>query len=111
MIIRKESQYGPPKEATYDTTTWAKAGLQFNEWRECFITLDTVKKHMVGDLYLITSVWERNGVRYSGIHIIDANSDIPKTGMNLDCYEWNNVMQKSDEINVALYGAQVEKGV
>ena len=44
MIIRKEPQYGPPKEAAYDTTTWAEAGLQFDEWRECFMTLDTMKK-------------------------------------------------------------------
>ena len=111
-IIRKESQYGPPKEATYDTTTWAEAGLQFNKWRMCFMTLDTMKKYMVGDLYFISSVWKRNSVRYLGIHMLDANCDIiPKTGMNLDCYEWNSVMQKSDEINVALYGAQAEKGV
>ena len=76
------------------------------------MTLDTVQKHVVGDLYFISSVWERNGVRYSGIHMLDANSDIiPKTGVNLDCYKWNNVMQKSDEINIALYGAQVERGI
>ena len=86
MIIRKESQYDPPKETICDTTTWAEAGLQFNEWKECFMTVETVKKHLVGDLYFIFSVWERNSVRYSGIHMLDANSDIiPKTGMNLDC--------------------------
>ena len=76
------------------------------------MTLDTVKKHVVGDLYFISSVWERNGVRYSGIHMLDANSNIiPKSDMNLDCYEWNNVMQKSYGINIVLYGAQAEKGV
>ena len=31
--------------------------------------------------------------------------------MNLDYYEWSNVIHKSDDINVALYGAQAAKGI
>ena len=112
MIIRKESQYGSPKEMMYDATVWAEAGLQFDEWLESFRTVNPVMKHVIGDMYLISSVWERNTVRYSGIHMLDGNSDnIPKSGVNFDNYQWGNVIHKSDEINVALYGPQAAKGV
>ena len=51
-------------------------------------------------------------MRYSGIHMLDGNLDIiPKSGVNLDNYEWSNVNHKSDDINVALYGPQAAKGV
>ena len=76
VIIRKESKYGPPKEAMYDTTVWAEAGLQFDEWLKSFRSDNPVKKHMLGDMYFISSVWERNGMRYSGIHMFYGNSDI-----------------------------------
>ena len=51
-------------------------------------------------------------MRYSGIHKLDGSSDIiARTGVNLDNYEWNNVMTKADDINVALFRPQAEKGV
>ena len=51
-------------------------------------------------------------MRYSGIHKLDASSDIiQRTGVNLDNYEWNNIMRKADDINVALFGPQAEKGM
>ena len=51
-------------------------------------------------------------MRYSGIHILDGNSNIiPKSSVNLDNYEWSNVIYKCDDINVALYGPQAVKGV
>ena len=49
-------------------------------------------------------------MRFSGIHKLDASSNIiQRTGVNLDNYEWNNVMRKADDINVALFGPQAEK--
>ena len=54
MIIRKESQYFPPKEVMYDTTVWAEAGLQFDEWLESFRSVNPVKKHVNGDMYFIS---------------------------------------------------------
>ena len=50
-------------------------------------------------------------MRYSGIHELDSSSDIiPKTGVNLDNYEWNTLMRKVDDINLALFGNQGVKG-
>ena len=50
-------------------------------------------------------------MRYSGIHCLnDRGEIIPKTGLNLDNYEWVNVMKKVEEINIALYGPQGKKG-
>ena len=50
-------------------------------------------------------------MRYSGIHRLnDRGEIIPKTGLNLDNYEWVNEMKKVEEINIALYGPQGKKG-
>ena len=50
-------------------------------------------------------------MRYSRIHRLnDREEIIPKTGLNLDNYEWVNVMKKVEEINIALYGPQGKKG-
>ena len=50
-------------------------------------------------------------MRYLGIHCLNTLGEIiPKTGVNLDNYEWINVMKKVEEINVALYGLQAVKG-
>ena len=50
-------------------------------------------------------------MRYSGIHRLnDREEIIPKTGLNLDNYEWVNLMKKVEEINIALYGPQGKKG-
>lgn len=62
-------------------------------------------------MYFVSSIWDQNGIRYSGIHQLNGNSDIiPRTGVNLDNYEWCNVMKKAEDINVALYGKQAMKG-
>ena len=112
VILRKESQYGPVKEAEYDTTAWVEAMIQFDDWKEVFTTTKPMKSHVFGDMYFVSSIWERNNMRYSGIHKLDASSNIiQRTGVNLDNYEWNNVMRKADDINMALFGPQAEKGV
>ena len=50
-------------------------------------------------------------MRYSGIHHLNASGEIiPKTGINLDNYEWINVMKKEEEINIFLYGLQAVRG-
>ena len=86
--------------------------MQFDDWKELFTTTKPVKSHVFGDMYFISSIWERNNMRYSGIHKLDGSSDIiARTGVNLDNYEWNNVMRKADDINVALFRPQAEKGV
>ena len=50
-------------------------------------------------------------MRYSGIHRLnDREEIIPKTGLNLDNYEWVNLMKKVGEINIALYCPKGKKG-
>ena len=111
LKFEKESDYGPSKIAVYSTIVWAEATLQFDEWKECFKDDKPVKRLVHGDYYFISSIWDRNQVRYSGIHCLNAKGEIvPRTGLNLDNYEWINVMKKVEEINVALYGAQAAKG-
>ena len=95
----------------YDTTTWLKAKLQFNDWKKCFQSYDPVKYLVHEDYYFVSSIWDRNNVRYSGIHRLNNFGQIiPKTGINLDNFEWINLMRKSDEIIVALYGDASLKG-
>ena len=111
MKFEKTSDYGPPKIAVYDTTVWAEATLQFNEWKECFKHDRPLKRAVYNDYYFVSSIWAKNDVRYSGIHRLNVLGEIlPKTGINLDNYEWINVMKKVEEINVCLYGLQATQG-
>ena len=90
---------------------WAEATLQFNDWKEFFQNDRPTKQAVYKDYYFVSSIWARNNVRYSGIHRLNTLGEIiPKTGVNLDNYEWINVMKKVEEINVALYGLQAVKG-
>lgn len=109
--MRKDSQYGPPKEAEYDTIVWVEAMIQFDDWKELFTTTKP-KSHVSRDMYFVSSIWVRNNMRYSRIYKLGGSSDIiPRTGVNLNNYEWNNVMRKADDINMALFGPHAEKGV
>ena len=111
LKFEKISDYGPPKTAVYDTTVWAEATLQFNEWKDIFQNEKSVKRSVYKDYYFVSSIWARNNVRYSGIHRLNTLGEIlPKTGINLDNYEWINVMKKVEDINVALYGLQAVQG-
>lgn len=90
---------------------WAEATLQFNDWKEYFQSDKPTKRVIHEDFYFVSSIWARNNVRYSGIHRLNKMGEImPKTGINLDNFEWLNVMKKVDEINVELYGPQALKG-
>ena len=40
----------------------------------------------------------------------DKGEILPRTGLNLDNFEWINVMKKVEDINIALYGSQAVKG-
>ena len=87
--MKKISDYGPPKSAEYDTTVWAEATLQFNDWKEFFQNDRPTKRAVYKDYYFVSSIWARNNVRYSGIHRLNTLGEIiPKTGVNLDNYEW-----------------------
>ena len=111
MKLEKISDYGPPKIAVYDTTVWAEATLQFNGWKEYFQNDEPVKHTVHKDYFFVSSIWARNNVRYSGIHRLNASGEIIlKTGINLDNYEWINVMKKEEEINIYLYGLQAVRG-
>ena len=90
---------------------WAEATLQFEEWRESFKSEAAVKRLVHEDYYFVSSIWSRNNVRYSGIHRLNERGEIiPRSGLNLDNFEWINVMKKVDDINEALYGIQASKG-
>lgn len=112
--IKKEPKvenYMPAKVAEYDTTVWAEATLQFEDWKEWFHTDKPLQQLVYGRMYFVSSIWSKNGIRYSGIHKLNDNSEIISgTGLNLDNYEWNNIMRKVDDINIALYGSQAMKG-
>ena len=83
----------------------------FKDLRESYVDVKPLKKKVVDDYYLVSSVWERNNIRYSGIHRLNDKGDIiPQTGLNMDNYEWNNIMEKAEEINFALYGGHANKG-
>ena len=111
LKFRKDSDYGPSKFAVYNTTVWAEATLKFEEWKEVFKGEERVKDFVHGDFHFVSSIWEKNGVRYSGIHRLNARGEIiSKTGLNMDNYEWVNVMKKVEDMNVALYGPQAKKG-
>ena len=111
MKLEKISDYGPPKIAVYDTTVWAEATLQFNEWKEYFQNDEPVKRTVHKDYFFVSSIWARNNMRCSGIHHLNASGEIiPKTGINLDNYKWINVMKKEEEINIYLYGLQAVRG-
>ena len=111
MKFEKESDYGPSKIAVYNTSVWAEATYDFEKWKEVFKSDKAVKSFVYGDYYFVSSIWSKNNVRYSGIHRLNEREDIiPKTGLNLDNYEWVNVMKKVEEINIALYGPQGKKG-
>ena len=114
IVLKKEGNadnYTPPKVAVYDTTIWAEAVLQFENWKEAFCGSEPVKALVFEDYYFVSSIWEKNGIRYSGIHRMNDESEIiPRTGVNLDNYEWKNVMKKAEDINIALYGPQAAKG-
>ena len=109
--MRKESQYGPLKEAEYDTTVWVEAMVQFDDWKELFITTKPKKSHVFGNMDFVSIIWERNSMRYSRIHKLDGSSDIiPKTEVNPDNYERNNnVMRKANDINVASLDHRLKK--
>lgn len=108
----KEGNYGPPKKAVYNTTVWAEINLLFDELRESFKGDKPLKRKVIDDMYLVSSIWEKNGVRYSGVHKLNKLGDIiPGTGINLDNYEWNNVMRRAEEIDILLYGEQARKGL
>lgn len=113
-MLKKEGNadnYTPPKVVEYDTTVWAEAVLQFEELKEVFCGSESLKKKVYENMYFVSSIWEKNGVRYSGIHQLNENSEIiPRTGVNLDNYEWKNVMRKVEDINIALYGPQAARG-
>ena len=109
--FEKESDYGPSKIAVYNTTVWAEATLDFEQWKEIFKSDKAVKSFVYSDYYFVSSIWSKNNVRYSGIHHLnDCGEIIPKTGLNLNNYKWVNVMKKVEEINIALYGPQGKKG-
>lgn len=111
LKFEKISDYGPPKSAVYNTTVWAEATLQFNDWKEYFQNEKAAKRAVFNDYYFVSSIWAKNGVRYSGIHRLNSLGEIiPKTGLNLDNFEWINVMKKVEEINLALYGSQAIQG-
>ena len=94
-----------------NTTVWAEATLDFEQWKEVFKSVKAVKGFVYSDYYFMSSIWSKNNVRYSGIHRLnDRGEIIPKTGLNLDNYEWVNVMKKVEEINIALYGPSGKKG-
>ena len=95
----------------YNTTVWAEATLDFKQWKEVFKSDKAVKSFVYSDYYFVSSIWSKNNVRYSGIHRLnDREEIIPKTGLNLDNYEWVNVMKKVEEFNIASYGPQGKKG-
>ena len=95
----------------YNTTVWAEATLDFEEWKDVFNSDKAVKSFLYSDYYFVSSIWSKNNVRYSGIHHLNDHGEIiPKTGLNLDNYKWVNVMKKVEEINIALYGPQGKKG-
>ena len=111
LKFTKVSDYGPSKIAVYNTTVWAEATLKFEEWKEVFKGEENVKDFVHGDFHFVSSIWEKNGVRYSGIHRLNGRGEIiSKTGLNMDNYEWVNVMKKVEDINVGLYGPQAKKG-
>ena len=111
MKLEKISDYRPPNIAVYDTTVWAEATLQFNKWKEYFQNDEPVKCTVHKDYFFVSSIWARNNVRYSGIHRLNTSGEIiPKKGINLDNYEWINVMKKEEEINIYLYGLQAVRG-
>ena len=90
---------------------WAEATLDFEKWKEVFKSDKAVKSFVYGDYYFVSSIWSKNNMRYSGIHHLnDRGEIIPKTGLNLDNYEWVNVTKKVEELNIALYGPQGKKG-
>ena len=102
---------GLPKSVTYNTMTWAEATLQFPEWLHALEGEAPVKYHVVDNMYFISSIWKQNGRRYSGIHeLVNGNQVKPNTGVNLDNFEWRVIINRVEEINVALYGAQAKRG-
>lgn len=102
---------GRDKSAEYSTLVWAEACMQFDEWYNLFDTDSAEKKLVAEDYFFISSKWEKNGYRYSGIHRFnEKNEIISNTGVNLDNYEWKQVFKSCDEINIALYGPQAAKG-
>ena len=57
------------------------------------------------DFYFVSSIWDKNNRRYSGIHQLnDLGQIILKTGINLENFEWINVMKRANEINDTLHG-------
>lgn len=96
----------------YDVSVWAEAVVHFNKWKESFQTTEAVTDPLVGVIYFVSSIWEKNKYRYSGIHELNERGEIiPNTGINLDNYEWAQIMENVSEIDAAIYGRQVQKGV
>ena len=97
---------------TYEAIVWAEATILFDEFKEVMQGEKKAVIQVVDSYYYVSSIWEKNNVRYSGIHKMNGNGEIlTGTGLNLDNFEWHNVMKKKDSINEALYGSQSERGL
>ena len=62
-----------------------------------------------GTILVMSSVWKRNGHRYTGLHELRETFGIkPLTDGNLDAYEWLNVIKKTHQVNQPLHCVQQE---
>ena len=90
---------------------WAEATLQFDQWKDVMQTEQPAKLKVFEDYFFVSSIWDRNNIRYSGIHRLNEKGEIiPGSGLNMDNYEWMNVMKKRHDIDDALYGKQNTQG-
>ena len=112
MKLVKKSEYQLPKRAFYNAITWAEATLQFDAWKEILESENKAKMFVHDNFYFVSSIWEKNNMRYSGIHRMNERGEIIHgSGVNLDNYEWKALMLCKDDINDALFGRQEIRGV
>ena len=88
---------------------WLKAEHHFAAVTGARAQGTDLKINVLGELYLVSSIWGDDQRRYTGIHGFNLAGQVkPCTGVNLDWVEWSMLVENFTAVKDALKGADVD---
>ena len=111
MIIDKQFSKNH-KNVTYNFDVWAKAEQHFSAVARVFGDGMSVNIKICGDYYLMSSVWQKNAVRYTGIHAKTPVGEVDRfSGVNLTDDEWGMLVNNFKYVKDMMNGHDVDLSV
>ena len=96
---------------TYNADVWLQVEHHFPAVSGAHKQIRDVRMNVIGDLYLVSSIWGNDGRRNKGIHVFNLYGIVkPLTGVNLDEMQWSMLVENFPKVKELLKGKSVNLG-